>query len=366
MPFSTQDIHKVLLVDSNGDPLIVAGQDLATLAKQDTQIARLDTLITHNDGIEALLAKGQQTRANSFSVVQPSDATGANAPQIQGATPSAVLSGTAAALNADIIADMDVSAYRQMSVQLTGFGGATINVQFTVNGTDWISWFGFNGANSAPVTALQANGVYIFPIPPNARMRVRATAYTSGTIAGSVGLSATAINNAVVAQIYSASGSAINIGTPNSDSQSTSNQSLWAATFGHLFDGTTWNRNRNNNALTLLSSAARTTLTNSSDQINYNWRGFILTVDVSSAGTGSITPSIQVKDVISGNYTTVWAAAAALTTNGTRVYEIYPTALSAASFTEVVQMMVGRTWRLAMVHNNANAITYSASADMVL
>jgi len=136
---------------------------------------------------------------------------------------------------------------------------------------------------------------------------------------------------------------------------------------GAAFNGASWDRVRSVGALILLASAARTVTTNSADQINYNWRGAHIIVDISSAGTGSITPSLQVKDSISGNYKTIWTAAAALTGNGTYVYEVYPASLGSASFTEVVQAIIGgRTWRLAMVHNNANTITYSASADMIL
>lgn len=150
--------------------------------------------------------------------------------------------------------------------------------------------------------------------------------------------------------------------------RSDGNSGFLAAVHQANFNGTNYDKSRNNNSLTLLASAARTTNTNSSDQINYNWRGFLLIVDVSSAGTGSITPSIQVKDSISGNYKTIWTAAAALTANGTAVYAFYPgaNAIGTLTYTELVQAFVGRTWRLVMTHNNANSITYSASADMLL
>lgn len=117
--------------------------------------------------------------------------------------------------------------------------------------------------------------------------------------------------------------------------------------------------------VTLLASAARTVTTNSSDQTNYNWRGLLLFVDVSNAGTGSITPSLQIKDSISGVYKTIWTAAAALIANGTTVYAFYPSALAAGIATEVINAIIGRTWRLVVTANNANSVTYSVSADMV-
>lgn len=156
--------------------------------------------------------------------------------------------------------------------------------------------------------------------------------------------------------------------SPNAGASVTTSGSQFPGAAAMYGLGTTnLERYRLNAAATLLASAARTTTTNSADQTNYNHRGLLLTVDVSSAGTGSITPSIQVKDSISGNYKTIWTAAAALTANGTAVYAFYPgaNAIGTLTYTELVQAFVGRTWRLVMTHNNANSITYSASADLL-
>lgn len=170
--------------------------------------------------------------------------------------------------------------------------------------------------------------------------------------------------NNVRTQIYSGATNLSNAITP-SDALSNST-ALGTVSMGLLWSGANWQLSRNVNATTLLASAARTVTTNSSDQTNYNHRGFLLVVDISSIGTGSITPTIQVKDSISANYKTIWTAAAALIANGTYVYPVYPGSLGAASFTEIVNAIVGRTWRLAMTANNANSVTYSVSADMEL
>src|SRR5205807_1474216 len=109
--------------------------------------------------------------------------------------------------------------------------------------------------------------------------------------------------------------------TVSTDALADGNLGLDVRSYGVLCNSSTANANtadraRNNVDTSLLASAARTTTTNSSDQTNYNGRSLALFVNVSSAGTGSITPSIQVKDSISGDYMTVWTAAAALTVNG--------------------------------------------------
>jgi hypothetical protein len=87
---------------------------------------------------------------------------------------------------------------------------------------------------------------------------------------------------------------------------------------------------------------------------------------VSNIGTGSITPTLQVKDSVSGNYKTIWTAAAAITANGDYVYYfadgIPATQPASMAFTEVIPYgLPSRTWRLNVVANNANSVSYSAS-----
>jgi hypothetical protein len=132
---------------------------------------------------------------------------------------------------------------------------------------------------------------------------------------------------------------------------------------GGLFNGTTWDRARNNNDLTLLASAARTATLQSSDQTNYNGRGLHVVLDVTSAGTGSITLTIQAKDVLSGKYYTLLAGAA-VTTNSTNVYKVYPGFPATANVS--ANDLLTRTWRIDVTHNNANSITYSVGASVIL
>lgn len=135
-----------------------------------------------------------------------------------------------------------------------------------------------------------------------------------------------------------------------------------------LFNGTNWDRQRGNTEGTLLASAARTAETNSSDQINYNARGLIIFVDVSAiTATPVLTPRLQIKDSISGNYFTVWSAATAITATGQYAYlfEIGGSG-SAGSFTEAVNLRVGRTWRFQMGVGDADSATYSVSEVLLL
>ncbi len=121
----------------------------------------------------------------------------------------------------------------------------------------------------------------------------------------------------------------------------------------------------------LLTSAARTTTTPSADQVNTGAglvaRGGLVIVNVTSAGTGSITPSIQRKNS-DGSYTNIVTAAAALTTNTKGVLLLDPlvgTQTAAADFDGVLDAILPQTWRLNVVANNGNAVTYSADAYLI-
>lgn len=128
------------------------------------------------------------------------------------------------------------------------------------------------------------------------------------------------------------------------------------------FNGTNWDRVRTNMDLTLLASAARTGSLNSSDFPNYNARGVQVVVDVTLAGTGSITLTIQGKDSLSGQYYTLLAGAAVVTVS-TNVYRVYPGLVVAAN--AAANDFVPRVFRASIVHNNANTITYSVGASLI-
>ena len=119
---------------------------------------------------------------------------------------------------------------------------------------------------------------------------------------------------------------------------------------------------------TPLASAARTVETSSLDQVNVNGRGLILIVNVTAdPAAASITPTLEIKDPISGNYFTVWTAAAALAAVGMTAYLFDVGGVGAAgSFTEAVNIRLTRTWRFTMTVANASSMTYSVSANVLV
>jgi hypothetical protein len=113
----------------------------------------------------------------------------------------------------------------------------------------------------------------------------------------------------------------------------------------------------------LLASAARTTTQTSSDISNLNERGIVVILDVTIAGTGSITLTIQGKDSTSGTYYTILTGSA-VTTMSTNVYRIYPgvTAVGAAT----VQDHLPALFRIIVTSNNPNAIEYSVGYSLLV
>ena len=135
----------------------------------------------------------------------------------------------------------------------------------------------------------------------------------------------------------------------------------------HLFNSTTWDRERNNEDITVLASAARTAETDSADLTNFNARGLMLFVDVTSITSApALTVNIQMKDPVASKYITIWTAAATITTATTAVYLIYPGAIAADyDGTEAVSIAVPRTWRVRVGVGNADSATYSIGASFI-
>lgn len=117
---------------------------------------------------------------------------------------------------------------------------------------------------------------------------------------------------------------------------------------------------------TVLSSAERTTDTTSSD-MDCAAVGMILFVNVSDAGSGMLTPTLQFKDPVSGGYVSIWTATAGLNSATPGTYLFYPSVNTdaAATVSEAIDMPIPRTWRVSIKEGSA-AITYSVGASYLL
>ena len=107
------------------------------------------------------------------------------------------------------------------------------------------------------------------------------------------------------------------------------------------------------------ASQSRTANWDSGDLSNYRDRGLYVIVDITTIGTGSITVTIEGKDPASAKYWTILASAA-MVANATNVLSVNPGATPAAN--QAVSVVLPRTYRVRITHNNANPATYSVGA----
>jgi hypothetical protein len=133
------------------------------------------------------------------------------------------------------------------------------------------------------------------------------------------------------------------------------------ASYGMLFNGTTWDRVRTNFDTQLISCSGCTTTQVVGDQTNYNGRGVIVTLNMTVVGTGSVTVNVQGRDAF-GNYYTLLQSAA-IVTNIFTVLTVYPGNTVAANVS--ASTVVPRLWRVQVIANNANATTYTVSSSIV-
>lgn len=141
-----------------------------------------DTVKTATDAVAAKIpALGQAAKAASLPVVLASDQGNLSiANSILNLTTVGV-----SALNGDVVASVDVSAYTAVSFQLTGTWVGTVTFQGSNDNTNFVSVSAIpvSVATTAPVQTATAVGGYLIPVQAKF-IRIRVTAYTSGTVAG--------------------------------------------------------------------------------------------------------------------------------------------------------------------------------------
>jgi hypothetical protein len=115
---------------------------------------------------------------------------------------------------------------------------------------------------------------------------------------------------------------------------------------------------------TLLASAARTATVNTADQRNRQHLGVRVHIDVTAASaTPSVVFTIQGKDTITGDYYTLLASAA-VTATGDTFLLIYPTVTAVAN--AAANNVLPASWRVNCVHGDADSITYTVTAELLV
>lgn len=124
----------------------------------------------------------------------------------------------------------------------------------------------------------------------------------------------------------------------------------------------------NQQLIEVMGSQQYTATTLSNDQqtgLNVEGAYFVLNV-TGALTTPLITPSIQLKDPVSGNYSNIMVASTGVSTIGTYTYLLYPaTGTAAFSVTQVANYPLPNSWRVVVTHLDTDPITYSIGALLV-
>lgn len=291
---------------------------------------------------------------------------------------------TAGALNADLVASTDVSAYEDFTLTVSGTWSGTLTIAFSNDNSNFTASWVQASNTTAWVQTITTNGQYY--IPKRGRyLRIRMTSYTSGTANGvleqntvpsallSLGQMATA-DGAVLATVPLVAMGVSNGGSIDrvrDGSFGDNAQTGLMSTNSRLYNNSGWDRYRNNlDTLTLINASAVTTTQTSADQTNYNARLVYVVVNVATlAGTSpTLTPKLQGKGPVAVQYFQIGAAITAIAATGVFVYLFSLSAPAAAGgVTASAAFPVPRTWNFVMTAGGTitNA-TYTVEASYVL
>jgi hypothetical protein len=130
-----------------------------------------------------------------------------------------------------------------------------------------------------------------------------------------------------------------------------------------LYNGSGHEAAQGNNDRVIAPSAARTVNLRVQDLLNVNGRGVILRIAVTVAGTGSIKGQVWGQDPDGVNF---WALGETpnIVANGYTILKVYPGIPAVANV--AISDVLPRLWMVQVVHNNANPITYSVGASLMV
>lgn len=131
-----------------------------------------------------------------------------------------------------------------------------------------------------------------------------------------------------------------------------------------------WSRSPAPNWLILLASAARTTTTQATQQVNKGHRGMRYWVNVTAnSGAIDILPFLIPVQPSNLFNQILWSAAAHITALGTYTYEFYPgnsRTVQTGTMTEALPLPLPYNYLIQINHGNANSVTYSVELELLL
>ncbi len=243
------------------------------------------------------------------------------------------------------ILTQDCKLYQSVLLSFSGTWVGTIQFEASNDNTNWFACnlTNISSAQGSSIQSVTFNGIFYGNV--HARyFRARVSAYTSGTVVTVAEFSAQSAT-------YHAAGTSLS----NMSGSATLADSFANPSVGHLaadqmlYNGSSWDRVRNNFSTTTGDTGAKTFVgaTNGATQTNMNAAGVSVVLNVGTvSGT---TPTLVAKLQGSADGGTTWfdipgAATASLTATGVYVLTCYPGAAAAAN--AVVSFPLPRTWRV--------------------
>jgi hypothetical protein len=160
----------------------------------------------------------------------------------------------------------------------------------------------------------------------------------------------------------------------NQDGNAPTTNAQLVASLPLAFNGATFDRVRNNqdstaNLVTWTTANTTTSITQSSNQTNYNWRGaiFYLTITAVAGTSANVQLTVNNIDPVSGKYNPILVTAATTTnTAQEQMYMVYPGITSTANVN--VGLLLSRTWcaNITCTGTGTNTTTGRLTATMML
>lgn len=282
------------------------------------------------------------------------------------------------------------------SLPTNGMGVALLAVSGTFNATIIFegqgpdgNWYAVNAVNrgtGAISTSATSPGLYEINVRGLTAIRARISAYTSGSVTVKGQAQPLSLSNEflqltgsnvpdsqrIPVKILNNGGVEPSISSISADSILVGN-GISTVSVPYAFNGTNYDRWRNNMEGTLFANAARTGVVISSDQINYNARGVLLTLTVTAnpGGTETLNFYIQISDPYdnSGAYGQFASLTTKAAVNERYRLLVYPGATSTPDLptnNKAVSLSIPRRWKAVVSPSGSGSWTYSLTYQYIL
>jgi len=244
---------------------------------------------------------------------------------------------------------LNVNEYATAVLEVRGTFSATINFESSIDDTNWYPVLATknDGTISSSCTTV---GLYEIKVAAWKSIRARVSGYVSGNVT-------------VVGKVSPLVNAEKSMQVTGSNVEQTLNQNLPAkANLMGISDGTKIQAMQGNISGVLLTSAARTISTVTPDQINLNFKGVTLFLDITAVtGSPSLLLYVQRKNPATGTYVSVLTSTI-MSTTGLREFMVGPGITVTAN--QSVNMFLPRDWRVLVYPQTADSVTYSLSYAM--